>query len=318
MTISLEGLQLLDAIEVRGSFAAAAEALFRVPSAVTHAVRKLEADLGVALFVRDGRRAVMTPAGRTLLEEGRHLLAAAAQLERRVRRIATGWESELTLAVDSVIDIRELLPLVAEVARASGGTRLRFTCEVLGGGWDALWTGRADLAVGIAGEPPPGGGWMTRAFGSVEFVFAVAPEHALAHAREPLGTTDLAGHRVVVLPDTSRELLARTAGLAATADALTVPDAATKTAAITAGLGVGHLPRRIAEAEAAAGRLVVKQLAGGIPPSPRYLAWRAGRAGRALDWFVDRLDTPAWRERLLGAGAARAPAKARKPRRAPA
>lgn len=314
MTISLEGLQLLDAIEVRGSFAAAAEALFRVPSAVTHAVRKLEANLGVALFVREGRRAVMTPAGRTLLDEGRHLLAAAGQLERRVRRIATGWESELTIAVDAVIDIRALLPLVAELAHISEGTRLRFTCEVLGGGWDALWTGRADLAVGIPGEPPPGGGWATRPFGSVEFVFAVAYDHPLAAAREPLHDADLVGHRVVVLPDTSRELLARTAGLAASADALTVPDAATKTAAIVAGIGVGHLPRRIAEAEAAAGRLVVKRLAGGIPPSVRYLAWRAGRGGRALDWFVDRLDTAAWRERLLGTAAAAA-GKARRARR---
>lgn len=310
MMLTLEGLQLLDAIEVRGSFAAAAEALFRVPSAVTHAVRKLEADLGVALFVREGRRAVMTPAGRALLDEGRHLLAAAGQLECRVRRIATGWESELTIAVDAVIDIRALLPLVAEFARISTGTRLRFTCEVLGGGWDALWTGRADLAVGIPGEPPPGGGWATRPFGSVDFVFAVAPDHPLAAAREPLRDADLAGHRVVVLPDTSRELLARTAGLAASADALTVPDAATKMAAIAAG--VGHLPRRLAEAEAAAGRLVVKRLAGGIPPSERHLAWRAEREGRALDWFIAQLDTPDWRARLLGAAVAGKPRRARR------
>jgi DNA-binding transcriptional LysR family regulator len=42
MLISLDALQILDAIDTRGSFAAAAEALHRVPSALTHAIRKLE------------------------------------------------------------------------------------------------------------------------------------------------------------------------------------------------------------------------------------------------------------------------------------
>jgi DNA-binding transcriptional LysR family regulator len=300
MKVTLEALQLLDAIEVRGSFAAAAAALHRVPSAVTHAIHRLEADLGVALFAREGRRAQLTPAGRTLLEDGRPLLRSAGEHECRVKRVATGWENELTIAVDSVIDTALLFPLVAAFDREDGGTRLRFTSEVLGGGWDALWSGRADLAIGVSGDPPPGGGWAMREMGTLEFVFAVAPAHPLASAREPLSAEEVARHRVVVLPDTSRELLARTAGLGSSADTLTVPDAAAKLAAQVAGLGVGHLPRTVAEREEAAGRLVIKRLAGAEFAATRYLAWRAGHRGRALDWFVGRLDTPEWRQQLLG------------------
>ena len=70
MKISLDALQILDAIDARGSFAAAAQALFRVPSALTHAVKKLEVDLGVTLFVRQGRRALLTPAGRMRSNSG--------------------------------------------------------------------------------------------------------------------------------------------------------------------------------------------------------------------------------------------------------
>lgn len=117
MRISLDALQVLDAIEARGSFAAAAAALNRVPSALTHAVRKLEDDLAVTLFVRAGRRAVLTPAGRLLLEEGRHLLGAAGELECRVQRIATGWEHELRIAVESVLDPDALWPLIADQPR---------------------------------------------------------------------------------------------------------------------------------------------------------------------------------------------------------
>jgi len=98
MKITLESLQILDAIDRRGSFAAAAEEVFRVPSALTYTMQKLESDLGVALFDRAGRRALLTPAGRVLLDEGRILLQAADALECRVKRAASRWETELRIA----------------------------------------------------------------------------------------------------------------------------------------------------------------------------------------------------------------------------
>ncbi|MGE5490275.1 MAG: LysR family transcriptional regulator [Actinomycetota bacterium] len=299
MKISLDALQLLDAIDVRGSFAAAAESLHRVPSAVTHAIRKLEQDLAVTLFVREGRRASLTPAGRTLLEEGRHLLKAAGDLESRVQRIAKGWETDLRLAVDNTIDLNALMPLVAEFDREHGGTRLRFSHEVLGGTWDALVTGRADLAVGAQGEPPPGAGIATHAWGQCRFVFAMTPDHPLAALPEPLPITEVARHRIVVIADTSRELLARSVGVTGGQDSLTVPNLAAKLAAQVAGLGVGHLPLSAAMGEAEAGRLVIREIEGGMPPSPVSLAWRHGSSGKALDWFRKKLATEAWTERLL-------------------
>jgi DNA-binding transcriptional LysR family regulator len=63
LRLSLEAIEVLDAIARKGSFAAAAESLFRVPSAVTYTVRKLEDDLGVSLFNRTGHRAELTEAG---------------------------------------------------------------------------------------------------------------------------------------------------------------------------------------------------------------------------------------------------------------
>jgi DNA-binding transcriptional LysR family regulator len=300
MKLSLDALQLLDAIDLRGSFSAAAIALHRVPSAVTHAVRKLEDDLGVALYDRGNRRATLTPAGRTLLDQGRHLLRAADELERRVQRVATGWEVELTLAIDATIDAARLFPLIEEFDRARIGTRLRLTTEVLGGTWDALHTGRADLAIGAPGEAPGGGGWMMRPLFDIEFVLAMAPSHPLAAAKEPLTHESVTPYRVIVLADTSRELLGRNAGLASLADTLVVGDAPTKLAALVAGLGIGHLPRPEAERLAATGQLVIRRLVERMPPVTRYLAWRTagGRDRKALDWFVERLDTAAWRTRL--------------------
>jgi DNA-binding transcriptional LysR family regulator len=80
MRLTLDALAVLDAIDRKGSFAAAAEELHRVPSAMTYAVQKLEEDLDVLLFDRRGHRAQLTEAGRELLREGRHLLQAASEL----------------------------------------------------------------------------------------------------------------------------------------------------------------------------------------------------------------------------------------------
>lgn len=295
MRITLDALQILDAIDTRGSFAAAAQALHRVPSALTHAIRRIEDDLAVTLFVRQGRRAVLTPAGRTMLDEGRHLLRAAGDLECRVKRVATGWETELRIAIDALIDPCALLPLLELFYRETqgvSGTRLRLMTEVLGGTWDALLTHRADLAVGAAGDVPAGGGLRTLPFGQAEFCFAVAPGHPLADAPEPLQEREILMHRAVLISDTSRQLLAREAGLIGGQDTLIVPDLAAKIAAQAAGLGVGYLLRPIAEREAAAGRLLVKRVAGARPPVPMHLAWRGQQPGLAFEWFVERLSDP--------------------------
>lgn len=301
MKITLEALQLIDTIDLKGSFAAAAESLHRVPSAIAHAVNRLEDGLGVELFTRERGRSVLTPAGRILLEEGRHLLRAAGVLENRVQRISHGWESELRIAVDAVVDLTALMSLIAEFDQQESGTRLRFSQEVLGGGWDALVTGRADLAVGVKDEAPPGSSLTVQPWTQVEFVLAVAPHHPLAEAAEPIPTEILNQHRVIAIADTSRELAARDVGLQTGQSTLTFPTLAAKAAAQIAGLGIGHLPRLLAEAEVAAGRLVIKQEAEAMSISQISLAWRHGSSGKALEWFRKKLMTKEWKQKLVPA-----------------
>jgi DNA-binding transcriptional LysR family regulator len=99
--ITLEALEVLDAIERKGSFAGAANALYRVPSAISYSVQKLEDDLGVKLFRREGRRSLLTPAGSLLLEQGRELLIAAENLAESTRQVDSGWESTLRHSVQN-------------------------------------------------------------------------------------------------------------------------------------------------------------------------------------------------------------------------
>ncbi|MBK8063834.1 MAG: LysR family transcriptional regulator [Betaproteobacteria bacterium] len=291
LKLSLDALSTLDAIARRGSFAAAAAELHRVPSALTYTMAKLEDDLGVKLFDRSGRKAVLTAAGRELLDEGRHLLSLAGELECRVQQVAKGWEVELRIVVDVSLAAEGLLPLIARFDREGSGTRIRITYEVLGGTWDALLSRRADLAVGAGGEPLVQAGVAVRRMEAVAFLFAVAPAHPLARAQEPIPPAELQRHRAVAVGDTSRHLPARSTGLLLGQDTLTVPDFNAKVAAQRAGLGVGYLPEPIAREEQRAGRLLIKRVAEPKLEMFQYLAWRTANKGRALAWFLERLDT---------------------------
>jgi DNA-binding transcriptional LysR family regulator len=298
MRLTLDALTVLDAIDRKGSFAAAAEELHRVPSAMTYAVQKLEEDLDVLLFDRSGHRAQLTEAGKQLLSEGRHLLHAAAELEARVKRVATGYEVELRIAVDDVIPMERLYPLFGEFYVQDCGTRLRILTEVYGGAWDALVTGRADLVIGAPGEGPSGG-FSTRPLVSIEWLFAVAPAHPLAKVPEPIPPEEILMYRSVAAADSSRNLPPRTSGLLTGQDVLTVPDMRHKIAFQCAGLGVGYVPAHMVRAELETGRLVAKQVLETKPGMTLLTVWRTADKGKALRWFLRKLEDGKFRESLV-------------------
>lgn len=302
MNLTLEALQILDAIDRKGSFAGAAGELDRVPSALTYSVRKLEDDLDVLLFDRSGHRAKLTPAGLELLTEGRHLLRAADELEQRVKRTASGWEVELRIVLDSVIPFEKIIPLIAAFDRQGSGTRLRFSVEVLSGVWESLLTGRADLAIGAVHSGPEAirmsSGFRTMPMISSTWIFAVAPSHPLATMPEPLTADQIKRHRAIAVGDTGHSLPAYSTGLLNGQEVLTVPSLSAKLAAQLAGLGCGHLPRTLALPHLKSGALLEKRTQEIRAPIAKQIAWRTSGRGKSLKWFLNKLTDPAVQQAL--------------------
>ena len=289
LKITLEGLQILDAIDRRGSIAGAASELHRVPSTISYSVAKLESDLGVAVFERAGPRLHLTAAGSELLREGRYLLKAAQDLEHRVRRVATGWETVFSIGLESLLAPSALADDVRDFYAVADQTRLRISQEVMSGMWEALLDRRVDLLVAAAGEGPSGGGYVAEPMGSMPFVFAVAATHPLAQAREPLGKNDLQEHRAVAVGDSAIRLAPRTVGLIFGQDTLTVPDIVSKYAYQRAGFGFGYLPEPYVRPAIEAGLMVEKRVEERRPTENLYLAWRPHEEGAALAWWLKRL-----------------------------
>lgn len=318
-----EALSMMDTIARTGSFAAAARELGKVPSALTYNVRQLEDALDVLLFDRRSRQAQLTAAGEELLREGRRLLLQIDAVANRVQRVALGWETQLTLAVDNAIAPRAMFDLMAAFydLRPPAGpgsprnssphpqaneaspppTRLKLRNEVLNGTWEAFISGQADIAIGVPADRGSGPDVHCAPLGEIEFVLVVAPHHALAAATEPIPPATLAHHRVVAVADTARDLQPITIGVLPGQDVLTLPTMAAKLEALVRGLGCGFLPEPMVRRHVQAGHLLQKA----VDQPPRLIAlhyaWRQAGAqrGLALAWWLQQLESPATRRALL-------------------
>jgi DNA-binding transcriptional LysR family regulator len=302
-----EALLMMDTIARTGSFAAAARELGKVPSALTYSVRQLEDALDVLLFDRSSRQAQLTAAGHELLNEGRRLLQELDAVANRVRRVACGWEATLAISVDDILSVPTIFDLVDAFYQVKdeqdGGTpatRLRLRTEVLAGTWEALVSGEADLAIGVAGVHPNPGGIELKPLGELTFVFVVAPHHPLAALEAPLHDAQLVNQRAIAVADTAHRMAPLTVNLLPGQDVLTVASMRAKLEALLRGLGCGFIPEPLARPHLEAGRLVHKATARSPHVAELHYAWRGGPGmGRALQWWLQQLESPTTRRALL-------------------
>ena len=292
MTLSLDSLRILDAIARRGSFAGAAEELDRAPSAISYGIQKLEEETGALLFDRSGRRAQLTAAGELVLEQGRALLEGADNLVSRARALETGWEPEITLALDAIHRPERLWPLVRAFDEQAPHTSLRILTEVLQGTLEALQENRAQLGVTVLEGKVPAG-LRSRELGRVRFLYVAHPDHP-AVSEGPLDAESLARYRAIAVADTARHQPARTVRLMHLQPVLTVSNFAAKISALENGLGIGTLPEGQARPLLESGRLVELNMREPEEPAPVHMIWRVDSAGKALRWLLRHL--PAYLE----------------------
>ena len=280
--------------------AAAARELGLVPSALTYRVRQVEDALDVLLFDRSARQARITPAGAELLRSGEHLLRELDAVAQRVKRVATGWEPDLTIAADGLISHSALMELCCDFFNLNPPTRLRLREEILSGTVGALTSGQADLAIGVILEPSSAANLRAKPLGQVRFVYAVAPHHPLARAEEPLSDVELLKHRGIVVADSVQNGTTQSFGLLMGQETFTVSSLTTKLDAHLRGLGAGFLPEPIARPYLSTGRLVARRVERSTRIAQLSYAWRASASpGKALSWWLEQLERPITRRALL-------------------
>ena len=296
--ITIEVLQTLDAIDRRGSFAKAAEELNKATSAISYAVQKLEEQLDIALFQRQGRRSVLTPAGQLILTEGREILSVTARLASKAKEIATGWEARISIALESHQSYATFFTVLNEFLKEHSTIEIDVTESVLNGGWDALEQGRVDLLVGSPGPVPLQKGYRAIPLVCADWVPVIASHHPLAklvinlkasnNTFEAVFEETLAKVRRVITHDTSMFGIARSAGLSSDGQQFYVQTIDHKVEAILAGVGIGHLPKQRIQKYLDSGELIALKLAEGSVHD-NFLAWKISNKGKGLQELTKRL-----------------------------
>src|SRR5215210_5399366 len=87
MDLEVRHLQLIAAVAEMGSLTRAGDRLHLTQSALSHQLRGIESRLGAPLFLRIGKRLVLTPAGERLLASARDILERLRQTEDAIRHL---------------------------------------------------------------------------------------------------------------------------------------------------------------------------------------------------------------------------------------
>jgi DNA-binding transcriptional LysR family regulator len=247
--ISLEQWRALLTVVDAGGYAQAAVAMHKSQSAVTYAVQKLEALLGVKVFSMVGRKAHLTPAGEVLYRRAKALLDEAGALEGAAGSLGAGWESELRIAAEIIFPTWLLLQSLARFAEERPQTRIEVYESVLSGTEEALLQRKVDLA--ICSQVPQG--FIGDLLMPIRFIAAAHPSHALFQLGRELTTQDLRKHCHLLIRDTGSRR--RAGGELGAERSWTVSQKATSIHAAVMGMGFAWFPEDTVRGELERGEL---------------------------------------------------------------
>jgi DNA-binding transcriptional LysR family regulator len=187
--MTFEQLAIFVAVAEREHLTHAAEAIHLTPSAVSSAIKNLEAYYGVELFHRVGRRIELTETGRSFLGEAKATLARVRSAELMLSELGGLQRGQLSLYASQTIASYWLPPLLMRFHRDYPGIELDLTIGNTRTVTEAVINGAAELGF-IEGEVDAPALSMT-IVAQDALVIVVPPHHPWADGRQ-LAAADLA------------------------------------------------------------------------------------------------------------------------------
>jgi len=285
---SQSSLELVDTVARLGSFTAAADVLHKVPSAISYSIRQIEQGLDVVLFRRLPRKVELTPAGELFIEQARTMLRQMEEVKAQTRRAAHGWQKTLKLTLDNVVKLERLKPLIEDFYSTFPHAELQINMEVFNGSWEAISQGRADIVIGATSAIPVGGDFEVKDMGILDWAFVMSSSHPCVREQN-LGEEFISQYPAICLDDTSNVLPKRHTVHYPDQRRLLLPNWYSAIECLKNGVGVGYMPRHIAQPLITEGLLVEKILPEDKPFSHCCLVWRKDDNHKMIDWMVKYL-----------------------------
>jgi len=203
MDLEVRHLQLVAAVADVGSLTRAGDRLHLTQSALSHQLRDIEERLGAALFLRIGKRLVLTPAGERLLESARDILERLRQAEDAIRHLGHERAGVLRITTECTTCYHWLPPLLTTYRRRFSAVEVRIDVEATSRPVQRLLDGVIDLA--LMSTPVRDRRLASRPVFTDQVVVIVSPRHRLA-ARRRVALTDLTEETVLIYPPRQESL----------------------------------------------------------------------------------------------------------------
>ncbi|RCK24756.1 LysR family transcriptional regulator [Thalassospira lucentensis] len=294
--MNLEQLIAVDAVVSTGTFRGAADRLNKAQSAISHQVRKLEDELGFAIFSREDYRPRLSSEGEVFLREATRVLDQFRKLQATAQELRSTQEPLVRVTLTATISLEPILKVLGQIGDKFPNTHIAVATEMMGGPLARLMKGDADLIVaGLEGveidhvETTPVGSVVIRPVAHRSF--AVAQRSGMRSRME------MQSYVQVIVSGTGGPDYDQTRDVLAGGRRWTVSDFATKKSIIMNGHGWGGLPEHMITDELKSGELVVLNIEGFRPRHTEVFAIRR------RDQTMGRVMGEIWRTLQMQAGA---------------
>lgn len=193
--MELRVLRIFCAVARRGSVVAAAQEVNLTPSALSHALRGLESEVGCRLFDRKGKRMLLNPAGEELLARVESPMAELESAAEAVRNLGKWGQTRLRVGAAATICQTLLPPVMRELKKLHPGLHFQLESGDMPELLEGLRERRIDLAVGVAPEPVRG--LEQRPLFEDELMLVFAPGHPWAEDR-PVTKDELRSQPLII------------------------------------------------------------------------------------------------------------------------
>lgn len=242
MDLEIRHLRLVAAVADVGSLTKAGERIHLTQSALSHQLRDIESRLGTALFLRIGKRLVLTPAGERLLAASREVLQQLQRTEDEIRELGRDRAGILRLTIECHTCYHWLAPLLVRYRRRFSQVEVRIDVEGRRDPIAPLLAGKLDLAV--VSSPVRDKRLAHRVVFEDELAVVTAPEHRFAKLRF-VRPADFEGETLLVYPPRAESTVLNQvllpAGVAPRSEEVPLTEAITDM--VRLGLGVTVLAR---------------------------------------------------------------------------
>ena len=194
-TLEVRHLSLVHEIAATGSVTRAAERLHLTQSALSHQLRDIESRLGLQLFLRLGKRMVLTPPGERVLGTARRVLDEIARTEDDLRLMTQHGKGVLRLCTQCNTGYHWLPPLLQAFHRKFPGIDVQIMVNATDRPIEALLEGQIDLAVVTSDEDDKR--LVADKLFEDELVAVVAPTHPFGK-RAHIEAADFADEHLII------------------------------------------------------------------------------------------------------------------------